>query len=61
LSEAYQYYHFYEVSIIRHKPRVHNPSFKPLQLAQNPTPDFRCMALGCQFILRLPPVPNISV
>jgi hypothetical protein len=61
LPEASQYYHFCEVSIIRHKPRVHNPSFKPLQLAHNPTTDFRCVALGCQLILRLPPVLEIGL
>jgi hypothetical protein len=61
LPEAYQYYHFYEVSIIRHKPCVYDLLFNPLQLTHNPTPDFRRMALGCQPILRLPPVLEISL
>jgi len=49
------------LSAIRHKPRIHQLPFMPLQFTHNPTPDLRRVALGCQLFFRLPPVLNISL
>ena len=52
---------FCVVLFIRHEPHIYYLAFNPLQLTPNSTPDLRRVALGCQLVLCLPTVLEISL